>query len=335
MLDLKNTKVLPLSEKQFAEEVKEATEVPGSTATGNEKIAILKDEIYRKGKESCEVEAVGVELAIKNVSDLTIATAVFEAVFYDKEGNILDTVEHKEIELQPYMRSRTFSITSSGPERDKVTSYNVRIVKTTMPLESTATGNEKIAILKHHLRRISLTEFLDNRREVPAGVEFAIRNVSASTIATAVFEVVFYDIEGNIVEKVEHKEVDLKPNTSRAVIIFSSMLEVERIEVKSYAIRLTKTTTTDVEKVQLRGYQIRTTETGEEVKGIVKNISEAKTDAAVIVTFYDSKKEIIGTKVITLRDIEADSIEQFYFKFKPQEGDIVKTCAFDFGEIAG
>ncbi|GAI57443.1 unnamed protein product, partial [marine sediment metagenome] len=165
----------------------------------------------------------------------------------------------------------------------------------------------------------------------PAGAELAIRNVSDSTIATAVFEAVFLDIEGNILDTVEHRESDLKPERSRAILINTSIPESDK--VKSYDVRIIRTTTADVEKVQLRRHEIRTTETGEEVRGIVKNLSEVKTDAALVATFFDPKKETIGTKVIILRDIEPGTIRQYQFKFKPQEGDVVRTYTLNIGEI--
>jgi len=199
----------------------------------------------------------------------------------------------------------------------------------------TATGNEKIKILKHSLSETDMARYDEytSGEEYPVSVELAIRNVSDSTIATTVFEAVFYDEEGNIVDTVKHREIYLKPNTSRGIRITSS--ESEHGKVKSYDVRVVRTTTADVEKVQLRRHEIRTTETGEEVRGIVKNISEVKTDAALVVTFYDPKKENIGTKVLVLRDIEPNTIRQFDFKFKPQEGDRVRTYSLAVGEIVG
>jgi hypothetical protein len=258
-----------------------------------------------------------------------IGSVLFEAVLYDIEGKVLDTVEHKTIELDAN-RSRMIRITSSRPESDKVKSYHVRIAKTAITPEPTATGNEKVTILRHEI----IETFIDDRGRVyPAGAELAISNVSNSTIATALFEAVFYDIEGNILDTVIHKEVDLRPNASRAIRIRTPKPEI--YAVKSYGIKLIRTTTADVEKVQLRRHETSTTKTGEEeVEGTVKNISEVKTDAAVVATFYDSKKENIGTKVIILRDIEPNSIKQYRFKFKPQEGDRVRSLTLNIGEIA-
>jgi hypothetical protein len=319
----------PLSEEQSTEEAKETPKVPEPTAIGDEKIAILKHDIYRKGGDDSTAE-MGIEMVVKNVSDKMIGSVLFEAVLYDIEGKVLDTVEHKTIKLDAN-RSRTIRITSSAPESDKVKSYHVRLAKTVMTPEPTATGNEKVIILKHSLSKII---DLDRRSGGSTGAELAIRNVSDSTIATLVFEALFYDIEGNILDIVKHKEVDLKPNFSRAILISTSILESDRVE--SYDVRIIRTTTADVEKVQLRKHEIRTTEAGEEeVSGIVKNLSNVKTDAALVATFYDSKKENIGTKVIILRDIEPNSIKQYHFKFKPQEGDRISAYSLNIGEIVG
>jgi hypothetical protein len=187
--------------------------------------------------------------------------------------------------------------------------------------ESTATGNDKIAIMKHKLFDVSMSV---RGLEASDGAELAIRNVSDSTIATVIFEAVFYDIEGNIIDTDEHKETDLKPRTSRAIFIFPPTST--RYKIKSYNIRVIRTVTADVEKVQLRGHEIRTNEAGEEeVRGAAKNLSNSKADAVLVATFYDPKKESIGNKAIILRDIEPDNIKQFHFKFKPQEGDKIST----------
>jgi len=323
--DPENTKEATLPDEQSAEAAPGATRAPEPTATGDEKIAVLKHEIYRKGEE-----AAGVELAVKNVSDITIGSALFEAVFYDADGHILSKAEHKATRLLPHAGSRTVRIASPNPERGKVASYRVRLVKTMLPPAPTATGNDKITILKHHLREMDL-EFGGKDTN---SVELTIRNITNTTIASAVFEAVFYDIEGNIVDTVRHKEIELKPGTGRGVLIKSSIQLFDM--VKSYGVRLIRATTADVERVQFRGHVIRTTETGEdEIRAVVKNVSDVKTDAAFIAAFYDSKGENIGTKVVILKDIEPGSVRQAHFLFKPREGDIVRTCNFSIGDIEG
>jgi hypothetical protein len=196
--------------------------------------------------------------------------------------------------------------------------------------EPTATGNDKIAILKHEF---SLTDPV-SELPTPPGVELAIRNVSERDIATATFEVTFYDQSGQIISTVKRNEVELKPETSRALRIDSSTPHYESERVKSYAVRLVRTTTTDVERVQARRHEIRTIETGEEqISGIVKNISEHKTDAAVVWAFFDPANENIGTRVVILRDIEPYTIRQYEFKFMPQEGESVRSYSITIGTV--
>jgi hypothetical protein len=196
------------------------------------------------------------------------------------------------------------------------------------PPEARATGNDLIAVLKHNLPLI----IEEDSRTSPNAVELAIRNVSGTTIATAVFEAVFYDGEGNVVYRAKHREVDLVPETSRAVLIDSAI--PERGLVQSYDVKLIRTTTADVEKVQLRRHEVIPIETGEtEVRGIAKNISKVKTDAAVVVVFYDANNENIGTKVKVLRDIEPESTRQYDFKVRLQDGDLINNYRLVIGEV--
>jgi hypothetical protein len=194
---------------------------------------------------------------------------------------------------------------------------------------SIVTGNEKIAIVNHFL---SETE-AGREEETQIGVRFAIRNIWNSTISTIIFEAVFYDKEGNVIDTVKHKEVDLKPNTSRG--IYLTCLTRETNIVKSYSIKIIRTTTADEEKVRICGYKVETTRTGEEeVKGTVKNISNVKTDAALIVNFHNYENENIGSKVVVFEDIESNNTRKFFITFKPVKGDTVKSCVLNIGEIA-
>jgi ABC-type nitrate/sulfonate/bicarbonate transport system ATPase subunit len=83
-------------------------------------------------------------------------------------------------------------------------------------------------------------------------------------------------------------------------------------------------TTTDTEKVQLRHQALSVDESGEaELDISVKNISSAKSDAAVLVTFSTHNDAFIGDKVLILRDIGPDEIRRFTFKYKPHSDAIV------------
>jgi hypothetical protein len=200
----------------------------------------------------------------------------------------------------------------------------------------TATGNASITILKHSISIVPVVareeEIEYGRPPTPDGVELVIRNVSGSTMATAVFEAIFYDEQGNVLDTVRHREIELLPDTSRALRINSSISEHDQI--KSYAVELIRTAPAAVEKVQLRRHDMTTTETGEEeIVGVVKNLSDVKTDAAVVANFYDPHKENIGTRVVFLREIEPNGIRKYNLKFKPQEGDIVRTYTLQVGDI--
>ena len=200
------------------------------------------------------------------------------------------------------------------------------------PPAPVAMGDEKITILKHEL---SLTD-PTTEYPTPAGIELAMRNISDRDIATATFEATFYDQEGQIISDVIHNEVEFKSATSRAIRINCSIPHYESTQVKSYTVKVTKTITTDVERIQIRRHEIKTTEDGEElVWGIVKNIGETKTDAAVVFTFYNPQKEKISTKVVILRDIEPNTIREYNFRFNPPDGNTVRNYSIVVGEIAG
>ncbi len=194
----------------------------------------------------------------------------------------------------------------------------------------TATGDDRVAILKHELTLTDPSEEFPT----PAGVELAIRNISGQEIATAIFQATFYDQAGQVVSTVKHNEIEFKPDTSRAIRITSSVPHYESDKVKSYTVRLVRTTTTDEESVQLRRHELNTTADGEEhVWGIAKNIGPVKTDAAVVWTFYDPQKQELGTRVVLLRDIEPNTIRQYEFTFRPPKGNTVRTYTVTVGRI--
>jgi hypothetical protein len=197
--------------------------------------------------------------------------------------------------------------------------------------EPVATGNERIAVLKH------LFSGTDGEHgEGSLRVDLAIRNISDLTIATAVFEAVFYDVEGNVVDTVRHNEVELRPETSRLIHITSTIPVFECDDIQSYAVRLVWSTTVDVEKFQLRKYEMATIETGEEqVTGVVKNLSEVKSDAAVVVILYGAEKENLCTKVLVLRDIEPNTVRQYELRIMPPQGAEVASCSIAVGELVG
>ncbi|MFZ7132830.1 MAG: hypothetical protein ACOWWR_10770 [Eubacteriales bacterium] len=211
---------------------------------------------------------------------------------------------------------------------DKEQTENEEIIN----LGPVATGNDKIIIIKHQFYISDKDEYHDSG--VPSSIKLDIRNISEYRIASAVFEIELYDEKGKVLDTLRHKEIDLKSHDGRSVSVNYMRFNHEYDLVKSYSIKLIKMTTADIERIQFRNQRVRTTEAGEEAEGIVKNISDVKTDAAVIVTYLDKYQETLGTRVVVLKDIEPNSIRPFRSIFKPQYGDRVYTIKFNIGDIA-
>jgi hypothetical protein len=118
-------------------------------------------------------------------------------------------------------------------------------------------------------------------------INFSAKNISNKTIAMVIFEAVYYDLDGNVLDTIQHKEFELKPNKSRVVTI--TIDRIKGVYVKSYKVNILKMSTADVEKIQLIRNESRTIEAGrKEISGILKNISDVKTDTVLVVTFLDS-----------------------------------------------
>ncbi|MFA5605228.1 MAG: FxLYD domain-containing protein [Dehalococcoidales bacterium] len=297
------------------------------SASGSDEVLIKKHNLVYENKEEAVGSVLGVELEVTNISDSLIGAALFEAAFFDEEGNLLNTGNYKLINW-PSNYSRTIRIPCSAESTDRIKNYQVKLIKTATAPKPTVADSEKLNILKHKLIEACEEPGLKS----PAGVEIAVRNAFQRTIATVVFEAEFFDIEGNVVSTIKHYEFEIKPGFSRSIFISS---EVEELNiVKSYDVRIKRITTTDLEKVQLRWKKIETNENGEEeIAGAVKNISDDISDAVIFATFFDRENENIGTKTTILKDIEPGSVRQFQFNFKPQPGDKVVTCVMNVGDL--
>jgi hypothetical protein len=213
----------------------------------------------------------------------------------------------------PYCCGNIAPVGSTIPEKHVEEAEGTGIVP-----EPTVTGNDKIAITKHQLLEIQVYVCL-----YKVSVEFAVKNISDVTISTLVFEATFYDKTGKELETETHRELDLRPGVNRGIVITSHTTTPGT--VKSYNVRISKMTTTDTEKVQLRQQNLKVDDaTGEaEISGTVKNISNVKTGAAMLVTFGNHKKETIGDKVLIIRDIEPDKLKKFSLKYQPVAGEDV------------
>jgi hypothetical protein len=305
-----------------------ARKAPEPSVTGNEQIEILSHSLVnKKGRE--EGAGKGVAIGLKNIAGSNIGKAVFEVVFYDTKGNVVDTVEQSISDFEKD-KTRTLRIESSKAESIDIKSYDVKMGKVVVTPVPTVTGDDRIHILKHNFQDVGSLDV--GISQLKSGIELAVRNVSGVTVATAIFEAEVYDSGGNVLTTVNHKECEIKPNTSRAFLL--TVDKVKEDKARSYSIKVIKTVTTDVEKVQLRRNEKRAiAAVGEEISGILKNISDIKTDAVLVATFLDAKQEKVGMRVLAMKDIEPNSIRKFSLIFTPPPGEVVKTYSLDIGEM--
>jgi hypothetical protein len=294
----------------------------GPAVPEDNKIAILGHNIFREDNESGGSNLV-IELNIKNIMNRTVGSVVFEAVFTDKDGKALDTVEQKVTGLAPDI-SRTIRLVYKVDATKPLENYNVKVRDIVMVPESVACGNEMVTVTKHNLK------YFDNA--IIEGVECGIKNVSDKAIATLIMECTFFDGEGNILNVTKHKETNLLPGNIRGVMI-KPPLDVPAFLINSYNIRVLRIITTDVEKVQIIKNEIRTMGDTKEVTLSCKNISAEKADAAVIVKFLNDAAEAIGIKVIPVKDLEPGTARQFKVSFKPLAGDSVKNHEILVGDL--
>lgn len=279
-------------------------------------------------KRGEEVYGKCISISFKSNIDGVVGRLTFQAEFSDLENNILDQAECSVADIE---RDVTYSIRIMPTQNvcDAVQRYCVKVEEVILTPVPIATGDEKIEVINHSFRE---TELSEPQSINSSGVDLSIRNISDKTIASATYEAFFYDSEGNILDVVRYKDYDMKPDRSRAISIVSN--KVKSFDLKSYKVSLLKTITTDVEKVQIRSSELNTLENGcEEVRGIVKNISDIKIDTALLVNFKDNKNISVGTRVIIIKDLEPGMVRRFNFIFNPPKGEKVKSCSFDIGEI--
>ena len=313
---------LPSAEK-LAEMARKA---PEPVANGNQQIEIVSHKVLPESGDGSPGK--GVYLEMKNIASAAIGKLTLETVMFDAKGYVIDTVEKTVTDFQ-CGKTRILRIVTSAEKVD-VKSYEVKITNMAVTPVAMATGDERIDVLKHGFHE-STNEETD---EFKKDLEIAIRNVSPATVATTIFNAEIFDAEGNSLGEVRHIESDIKPNTSRAVIIpINSIIGYN--SAKSYKVITTKTITADTQNVLLRRDERKILPNGDvNVSGMIRNVSAIKTDASVAVTFLDAKKEELGTMVLPVKDIEPGSVKNFSLLFRPPTGEKVKTYTIDIGETA-
>lgn len=132
--------------KSYSIKLVKTTLTPIPTATDNDKLAILSHSLYETDMRlRGPMGSDGAQLVIKNVSGKTIATGVFDTTFYDVEGNIVYSFEHKETNIKPD-NSRSFIIYPPETTRNKIKSYKIELIRVT------TADFEKVQIRRHDVR---------------------------------------------------------------------------------------------------------------------------------------------------------------------------------------
>ncbi|MFA5629324.1 MAG: hypothetical protein WC958_03615 [Dehalococcoidales bacterium] len=310
-----------LKEETIDEGVQPCTP-PEPTAVGNEQLEVISHSLLIKEGEGAKGR--GVVLNLKNNADKDIGKAVFKITFYDASGSVADTVEESLADFNKgSMRSVEFEY--SKAEAD-IQSYTASVVKTVLTPDPEVIGSDTVEILKHVI--VEADTCSGSKRALV--LEF--KNSGEKTLATAVLEVVFCDGEGNVLDTVCHREFEFKPQSICAANITPAKQEAEAF--RTYKVSVRKAITTEFEKVQLKSHDMNPVGDAVEVSGVVKNVSDVKTDAAVSTLFRDVKDEKIATRVIYIRDIEPGASMQFRFKFVVPAGEDVNSYAISVGDIS-
>jgi hypothetical protein len=293
-----------------------------SIVTGNKQIEIIGHKpIIRDGIVK------GVSINYRNAADVDIGKAMFEAIFYDIQRNIIDKFVTivRDVEKNT---ARILNIEQANDLEGDISSYDVTVINVVITPAPVVKGNGKIQIMGH----TSKPAGTEPRVGFATTLEISLRNVTDKTVATAVFNVAYLDSEGNVLDSFKHREKELKAKCSRAVIITTEKVRYEF--VKSYRVILEKTIMVDTEKVQLQRYEMRSIDNGDiEVRTIIKNISGENVNAVLSVTFKDASNEKIATKMVLVNNLNPGMIRKVNFKFDVPDDEIVKICIFEIGDI--
>ena len=308
--------------KEPGKKCKDTVKEPVEKTPEENKIAILSHNVFREEDEKNGSRIV-VELNIKNVMDRAVGSVVFEAVFSDANGNVINTVEQKVDSIAPDA-TRTVRLVYKEDAAKPVGNYNVKVRDIVMVPKSAFSGNDMVLITKHGFK------YMDNA--ILEGLECGIKNISDKGIATLIIECTFFDREGSVLSVIKHKETNLLPDNSRGILI-SVPMSGESFKIQSYNARIIRVITTDIEKVQIVQSTMKAAGDDKEVTIICKNISAEKADAAIIVKFINEDKEVVGTKVIAVKDLEPAATRQYKILFTPVSNDNVKTHEVTTGDL--
>ncbi len=180
--------------------IKEMVVTPVPEVEGDQRIVILRHSFQDTGLLDVGITHIkrGIELAIRNVSGQSIASAIFAVDLFDAEGNFITTLKHIEPDIQPDC-SRAFLIQTTSVKDDIVRSYNIKVIKTV------TADLEKVQLRRNEVKK------LPNGREELSGL---VKNVgSVNTGAVVVVTYLDANEESLGVRTLELK--DISPGTVR------------------------------------------------------------------------------------------------------------------------
>lgn len=305
-----------------------------SKATDDVRISIIKHELFNK-----HINAITsikcLTIHFKNISDSHIYKVLFAVIFYDAQHNLLDTIEQDFSDFK-IGAVRVINIETAPAIASQIESYELVIKSITALPKSIATGNDMVEIFKHNLL-IGADPYdstsVSGLIELSIGaISLSIRNVTDNILSTIIFNAELYDIDNKLIDTIRHEEYELNPFSSRAIMISSRKYAGNH--AVSYNVNAIKTYTAEKEKVQIRRHEKATIPNGgERISGLLKNLSNKNSNAAVIVTFLDLNDEKIGTKVTIVNDIGPSLLKRFSFDFYPPYGEKVKSYTIDIGNL--
>jgi hypothetical protein len=187
-------------------------------AYGNDKIEITNHTFWEGNAPfASPFKGGAVEIAVKNISGETIAAATFEAVFYDLEGNVIDTVQQEEYELKPDT-SRAVYIVSDNPDVNIARCYRVTILDTIMVDE------EKVQVISHTMKPLPSGE------EEVSGI---VKNIS-DVLMSAEMTITFFNVNKEQIGIQNLVVTNMEPDSTKGfVCVFKPE---EGTSVSSYTI---------------------------------------------------------------------------------------------------
>ena len=164
------------------------------------------------------------------------------------------------------------------------------------PPEPAATGNQYIEIISHNL----LVKESDGIKG--SGVALNLKNNAGKDIGKAVFSVVLYDADGNVIDTIEESLKDFDKDGIRS---FSIEYPQPDANIRSYAVSVVKTVLTpDAEavgnnKVAVLSHRVIKNKASAGKSSIeleIKNISETTLATVVLeADFYDGEKYLLDS----------------------------------------